>query len=698
MRKFLLSVLFLGFLTGCGHPVTIAALIYLLQGEEKKKKAPAPLEITTTSLPYAINGIAYNEQVTATGGTGTYTWNVTVGSPPSGINLDPDTGILSGTPSGTVGDYTFTVEVDDGKTTATQDLTITLYNELQITFTPPLPDAVNTQPYGPEAITVTGGTNNYTWTVTSGGLPSGLFIDEFGQITGTPNDEAKTYSFTITVSDDATPAQSDSIDLTLNLYDVLNITTTSLPYAVNGEAYNQPLSAVGGTGTYTWALDSGTLPNGLNVSGGAITGTPNDTPRRYNFTVRVDDDGNPAQSDTQPLSIVLYDDLVITTGTTLPDAVKTVPYSQTLTAKGGTGAGTYTWSNPTGDLPAWLSLDPNTGELSGIPPSSGTHTFTIRVTDSETPPQTYEDDFTLTVVAGLVWEDTFDDTSKISTSSNIEVSNGYARLSANVGTERLDARYVPDDDTPEHQFGNTTYIAQVFTVQVPGKLTAAALRHRRDLASGANRRMTLEIRNVVSGQPGNRVLASVTWRPAAGWDWKYNTFSSPPDAWAGQQLALVARGRQFIHYATSDPSNPYTGGDAFISTDSGANWSALPANRDIGFGIFVTPFTSWNSPGTLETVEIAPASLSQWNQVGWNAQTPSDSSIVVQVLYFDGANWVLIPDTDLPNNSSGFTTSPIDLSGLDTTTYPALRLRGTLTESSGGETPRLFDWRVTYYP
>ncbi|MBL8167513.1 MAG: putative Ig domain-containing protein, partial [Acidobacteria bacterium] len=53
-------------------------------------------------------------------------------------------------------------------------------------------------------------------------------------------------------------------------------------------------------------------------------------------------------------------------------------YSQTFTQTGGVGA--VTWSS-TGTLPNGLSLNPTTGELSGLPTNTGTFNFAIRATD-----------------------------------------------------------------------------------------------------------------------------------------------------------------------------------------------------------------------------------------------------------------------------------------------------------------------------
>jgi len=80
------------------------------------------------------------------------------------------------------------------------------------------------------------------------------------------------------------------------------VTTTSLPNGVEGLAYNRTLAAVGGDGSYSWALASGSgpLPTGLSLAtNGDITGTPT-VPGTQNFTVEVT---SGAQTDQQALSI-----------------------------------------------------------------------------------------------------------------------------------------------------------------------------------------------------------------------------------------------------------------------------------------------------------------------------------------------------------------------------------------------------------
>jgi hypothetical protein len=85
---------------------------------------PDPLAISTSTLPDATVNTAYAATLTATGGTGPYSWSAT--GLPAGLSLDVSTGSLSGTPS-LAGAYTPTITVTDSASkTATAALTLTV--------------------------------------------------------------------------------------------------------------------------------------------------------------------------------------------------------------------------------------------------------------------------------------------------------------------------------------------------------------------------------------------------------------------------------------------------------------------------------------------------------------------------------------------------------------------------------------------
>ena len=84
------------------------------------------VSITTASLPNGTVNQTYSTTVSATGGTAPYTWAITTGTLPPGLNGNPSTGVISGTPT-TTGTSTFTVKVEDSSTpkkSATKQLSI----------------------------------------------------------------------------------------------------------------------------------------------------------------------------------------------------------------------------------------------------------------------------------------------------------------------------------------------------------------------------------------------------------------------------------------------------------------------------------------------------------------------------------------------------------------------------------------------
>jgi len=86
--------------------------------------------------------------------------------------------------------------------------------------------------------------------------------------------------------------------------------------------------------------------------------------------------------------------ITITT-TTLPAATAGIPYSQSLSASGATTP--YSWSLSSGTLPAGLTLN-SSGIISGTPTSASiTSTFTVKVSDSSTPPNTTTQSLTIQV-------------------------------------------------------------------------------------------------------------------------------------------------------------------------------------------------------------------------------------------------------------------------------------------------------------
>jgi len=106
---------------------------------------------------------------------------------------------------------------------------------------------------------------------------------------------------------------------------------------------------------------------------------------------------------------------------------------------------------------------------------------------------------------------------------------------------------------------------------------------------------------------------------------------------------------------------------------------------------------NYANSGYIISIDISSPNLQGWNQFSWIESKPAATDITYQLLYFDDLDWVLIPDADLTNNSTGLGPSPVDLSMLDHTVYDALRAKATLSTTDLSQTPTLLEWKVSYF-
>ena len=178
---------------------------------------------TGPTLPAGTVGQPYHALLSASGamGPGTYTWSI-VGNltPASGLQPLSSSGVLSGTPT-IPGSFTRTyrVQSEDGAV-VTKSLTLNIHAILNIdtdNITLPLPPGHEAQPYGPVAVTASGGIPPYTWSVTPP-LPAALNLNGLtGEMTGTLGaGSVGTTTHMFTVQDSAGQSVKKSLHLTIN--------------------------------------------------------------------------------------------------------------------------------------------------------------------------------------------------------------------------------------------------------------------------------------------------------------------------------------------------------------------------------------------------------------------------------------------------------------------------------------------------
>ncbi|MGA2831379.1 MAG: putative Ig domain-containing protein [Streptosporangiaceae bacterium] len=224
-----------------------------------------------------------------------------------------------------------------------------------------------------DQLTVTAGTSPFTWSVSTGALPSGVTLGaSTGLLSGTPA-AAGSYAFTVKVTDQSGLTATEPVSLTVIAGPSLSFPAP--PAGWTHTVYGDTLTESGGTSPYTWTVSSGSLPAGISLSAaGNLTGTPTAT-GTSSFTVKVTDAGSRTATEATSITVSAG---VSTTFTAPPGADVSTPYTDTLTAAGGTSP--YTWSVNSGSLPTGLTLTA-AGVLAGTPATAGSDTFTVNVID-----------------------------------------------------------------------------------------------------------------------------------------------------------------------------------------------------------------------------------------------------------------------------------------------------------------------------
>jgi hypothetical protein len=388
--------------------------------------APPNMSAQCAAANTGMVGVPYSSPITVTGGTAPYTFTLASGSLPTGLTLNPATGVISGVPT-TAGPFTFTVKVTDS-TSGVQAIATT--SSCGITISSSLNICGLTWGYWKNHVS--------TWPVTSLVLGSQTYTQtELLNILGLPvaGDASinlahqliaakfNVLNGTNQMTDGGAIAAADSLLSTLSgklpynvpsasatgtqmvtiasQLDTFNSDGQGQPGCVNGPptltlqcaastgqvntAYSSSLVASGGVPPYSFSIASGSLPPGLTLdtTTGAITGTPTQA-GAFSFTAMVSDStavpGDTIGTMTSNCSITISPaaqplSLTCANGTAAVGAA----YSSSAVASGGTAP--YSYSVTAGSLPPGLTMNSN-GTISGTPTTSGTFTYTVTVKDA----------------------------------------------------------------------------------------------------------------------------------------------------------------------------------------------------------------------------------------------------------------------------------------------------------------------------
>lgn len=219
-----------------------------------------------------------------------------------------------------------------------------------------------------------------TWDLYSGSLPPGLSLGTGGSISGTPSTQGS-YSFTVRASESGYTPGTANLSIQINAGGGPVISTMSIPSAAIGVPYMTTISVTGGSAPYTFQLSSETTPPWLSIdsSTGLMHGTP-DAANIYSLNVYVTDAS--FQSTSTVLQLTVTQPSQLSLNPSLPAAQTGNAYNASLVIG---GIPPFTVQITQGTLPSGITLDNASATLSGTPVRTGMFTFTVDITDSNSP-------------------------------------------------------------------------------------------------------------------------------------------------------------------------------------------------------------------------------------------------------------------------------------------------------------------------
>ncbi len=378
----------------------------------------------------AIQGVAFSQTLSASGGVAPYTYQLETGSLPAGISVS-SAGVVSGTTSAATGNYPVTIRVTDSSTGPGSYFEVENYT---LTVSPPPSVSIAVSP----ASVSEDGATNLTYTVTrSLNLSSPTVVNITTSGTATAGTDYTGSVATVTIPAGATTATitiDPTVDGTVEADETVTLTvaagtgyTVGAPASATGTLLNDDVPtatisvspanvaedgapnlvytvtlnqasfsalSIGYTigGTATNGTDYATIASPLVIPAGSTTGTITVNPTadatiEANETVILTLNAGAGYTVGVPNSAtgtILNDDLpnlVINDVTLSEGNAGTTNFTFTVSLSAAAGPGGVTFDIATANGTATAGVDYVTNSLSGqtIPAGSSTYTFTVQV-------------------------------------------------------------------------------------------------------------------------------------------------------------------------------------------------------------------------------------------------------------------------------------------------------------------------------
>lgn len=325
--------------------------------------ANPPVWTTTSPLPAFTKNVSYSTTLIATDDSNiTPTFSIISGSLPGGLSLS-SFGVISGTPVGSVGS-TVTIRATDNNFGYTDRVfSIPNISPTWITSAGNLSAFTRNSAYSTTLSATDDGV--ITYSISSGSLPAGLSINSTtGVISGTATGSTS-QTFTVRATDDS----GNFTDRQFTIPNVGPVWSTSGTLSEYGpsSSYSVQLTATDDSGTSpTYALVSGSLPNGLTLSStGVISGAAYSGSTSGNADIVVSaTDANGTSTNSGTL--------------TIPFSFLSVGSTFTFNPTHGTTQNPPTLAEAQNGLPSWassnISISNSSILLTNLP--AGTYTVT----------------------------------------------------------------------------------------------------------------------------------------------------------------------------------------------------------------------------------------------------------------------------------------------------------------------------------
>ncbi|MBS0631586.1 MAG: immunoglobulin domain-containing protein [Verrucomicrobia bacterium] len=329
---------------------------------------------TQTSGP----GAFFSYQITATNGPLT---GYSATGLPSGLTLDPITGLISGAPA--AGTYAVVISASNaGGTSNPLALLITIKAGASApSITSSLTaDATQRAPFTylvtasnmPNVSPLPAG-NGYTAT----GLPAGLALNPSnGIITGSISGTGS-YNVVLTATNDAGTSDAKTLVITVNApANAPTVTSGDTDSVVAGSAYGYQITATNSPTSF----DASDRPAWLSVvtGSGIVFGTPT-VPGIYTTKLTASNATGTSAARTLTITVTAAAGTPTVTSTLLASGIATGSFSYQIVAAPGPITAYYV----AGALPDGLGLDSTTGLISGTPTIPGTYTIPISAANAK---------------------------------------------------------------------------------------------------------------------------------------------------------------------------------------------------------------------------------------------------------------------------------------------------------------------------